>query len=104
VRPGTFSGNWENSILSNRFVVGLAILVATFTQSILLGLVGLAIMLLSCLTFARSASRVKAPGRYDVIHGPVPLIRGRGLGDLRRFSGPPAAQCSRVGNPVHSSP
>ncbi len=45
------------------FVVGLAILVVFFTQSILLGLVGLAMMLVSCLAFARNASRPPARER-----------------------------------------
>jgi hypothetical protein len=45
------------------FIVGLVILVAYFTQSVPLGLVGLAIMLASSLVFASSVSSTPASER-----------------------------------------
>jgi hypothetical protein len=66
------------------FVVGLVVLVASFASSLVLGLVGFAVMLFSALVFERNLRKMGRAGWQQVTES----VRARGfpdvLGDTRR--------------------
>ncbi|HZQ29053.1 MAG TPA: DUF3040 domain-containing protein [Acidimicrobiales bacterium] len=66
------------------FVVGLVVLVASFASSLLLGLVGFAVMLFSALVFERNLRKLGRAGWHQVTES----VRAKGfpdvLGDTRR--------------------